>query len=115
MGCSRFFPPPSRRHGTDYDSKPLSSFPGIRLSRGEVLIRQEGSRSTGAASLRLGRGCSGCHKPSPGYDHLEERSFEFIPDHERSSMPTLSLDKDTISLRLWSGDASCFFSTACGV
>jgi transposase len=24
--------------------------------------------------------CSGCHKPSPGYDHLEERSFEFIPD-----------------------------------
>jgi transposase len=23
--------------------------------------------------------CSGCRKPAPGYDHLPERSFEFIP------------------------------------
>ena len=23
--------------------------------------------------------CSGCHQPSPGYDHLPERRFEFIP------------------------------------
>jgi len=23
--------------------------------------------------------CSGCHKPAPGYDHLPERIFEFIP------------------------------------
>ena len=23
--------------------------------------------------------CSGCHKPAPGYDHLSERRFEFIP------------------------------------
>ena len=23
--------------------------------------------------------CSGCHQPSPGYDHLDERRFEFIP------------------------------------
>ena len=23
--------------------------------------------------------CSGCHKPAPGYDHLPERHFEFIP------------------------------------
>jgi transposase len=23
--------------------------------------------------------CSGCHKPAPGYDHLPERGFEFIP------------------------------------
>ncbi len=23
--------------------------------------------------------CSGCQKPSPGYDHLDERRFEFIP------------------------------------
>jgi len=23
--------------------------------------------------------CSGCQKPAPGYDHLPERSFEFIP------------------------------------
>ena len=23
--------------------------------------------------------CSGCHHPAPGYDHLPERRFEFIP------------------------------------
>jgi transposase len=23
--------------------------------------------------------CSGCHRPAPGYDHLAERRFEFIP------------------------------------
>jgi transposase len=23
--------------------------------------------------------CSGCHRPAPGYDHLAERQFEFIP------------------------------------
>ena len=23
--------------------------------------------------------CAGCHKPAPGYDHLPERRFEFIP------------------------------------
>jgi transposase len=23
--------------------------------------------------------CSGCHRPAPGYDHLSERRFEFIP------------------------------------
>ena len=23
--------------------------------------------------------CSGCHKSAPGYDHLPERRFEFIP------------------------------------
>lgn len=23
--------------------------------------------------------CSGCHRPAPGYDHLPERRFEFIP------------------------------------
>jgi hypothetical protein len=23
--------------------------------------------------------CSGCHQPTPGYDHLPERRFEFIP------------------------------------
>jgi transposase len=28
----------------------------------------------GAAAL-----CSGCHQPAPGYDHLPERRFEFIP------------------------------------
>jgi transposase len=23
--------------------------------------------------------CSGCGRPGPGYDHLEERWFEFVP------------------------------------
>ena len=23
--------------------------------------------------------CSGCHQPAPGYDHLPQRCFEFIP------------------------------------
>jgi len=23
--------------------------------------------------------CSGCHQPAPGYDHLPQRRFEFIP------------------------------------
>ena len=23
--------------------------------------------------------CSGCQKPAPGYDHLTERRFEFVP------------------------------------
>jgi hypothetical protein len=23
--------------------------------------------------------CSGCQKPTPGYEHLAERRFEFIP------------------------------------
>ena len=23
--------------------------------------------------------CSGCHQPAPGYDHLPERRFEFVP------------------------------------
>jgi hypothetical protein len=36
----------------------------------EVAIRpREGSTTV----------CSGCHKPAPGYDHLPERRFEFIP------------------------------------
>src|SRR6266536_6712664 len=36
----------------------------------EVAIRpREGSAAV----------CSGCQKPAPGYDHLPERRFEFIP------------------------------------
>ena len=23
--------------------------------------------------------CSGCHRPAPGYDHLNQRGFEFVP------------------------------------
>ena len=36
----------------------------------EVAVRpRQGSRAI----------CSGCHQPAPGYDHLTERRFEFIP------------------------------------
>ena len=36
----------------------------------EVRVRPR----AGAAAI-----CSGCHRPAPGYDHLSERRFEFIP------------------------------------
>lgn len=29
--------------------------------------------------VRAAARCSGCHQPAPGYDHLPERRFEFIP------------------------------------
>lgn len=36
----------------------------------EIAVRpRQGSRAV----------CSGCHQPAPGYDHLTERRFEFIP------------------------------------
>jgi transposase len=36
----------------------------------EIAVRpRKGSRAV----------CSGCHQPAPGYDHLPERRFEFIP------------------------------------
>jgi transposase len=37
-----------------------------------IEIRVRPRRGAGAV-------CSGCHQPAPGYDHLPERSFEFIP------------------------------------
>jgi len=36
----------------------------------EVVVRPR----QGSAAI-----CSGCHRPAPGYDHLPERRFEFIP------------------------------------
>src|SRR5450631_2943204 len=36
----------------------------------EIAIRPR----TGSVAI-----CSGCHQPAPGYDHLPERRFEFIP------------------------------------
>ena len=36
----------------------------------EVIVRPR----QGSAAV-----CSGCHQPAPGYDHLAERRFEFIP------------------------------------
>jgi len=36
----------------------------------EIVLRPR----QGAAAI-----CSGCQKPAPGYDHLPERRFEFIP------------------------------------
>jgi len=37
-----------------------------------VEIRVRPRRGTAAV-------CSACHQPAPGYDHLSERRFEFIP------------------------------------
>jgi transposase len=43
---------------------------GPDKTRVEVDVRPR----AGAAAV-----CSGCHQPAPGYDHLPERGFEFIP------------------------------------
>ena len=44
----------------------------FRPDRKVIEIRVRPRR--GAAAV-----CSGCHQPAPGYDHLPERCFEFIP------------------------------------
>src|SRR5262249_60861464 len=55
------------------------------LNRGFVYQQARGSedRKGVVIEIRPRRGstaiCSGCHKPAPGYDHLPERIFEFIP------------------------------------
>jgi transposase len=45
--------------------------------------RLDRDRNTLEVVVRPRRGsaaiCSGCHRPAPGYDHLPERRFEFIP------------------------------------
>src|SRR5258707_13516475 len=66
-------------HGTDHHSKPLSSPSGIRLPirplrPDQKSIEVDVRPREGSAAV-----CSGCHQPAPGYDHLPERCFEFIP------------------------------------
>ena len=45
-----------------------------RFSPDRKVIEIEVRPRVGSAAL-----CSGCHQPVPGYDHLPERRFEFIP------------------------------------
>jgi len=45
-----------------------------RFGPGKKTIQVDVRPRQGAAAV-----CSGCHKPAPGYDHLPERRFEFIP------------------------------------
>jgi hypothetical protein len=58
--------------------------------------------------------CSRCHLPAPGYDQLAERRFESFLTTGAAAWPTLSPDKDTVSLRFWSGGFWSSFCTPCG-
>jgi transposase len=46
----------------------------IRFGPDKKTIQVDVRPRQGAAAV-----CSGCHKPAPGYDHLPQRRFEFIP------------------------------------
>ena len=54
-------------------------FPGFVYERARLCAPSQ----TIEITVRPRRGsrpvCSGCHKPAPGYDHLNQRSFEFVP------------------------------------
>jgi transposase len=45
-----------------------------RFSRDKKSIEVDVQPRAGSAAF-----CSGCHKPTPSYDHLPQRRFEFIP------------------------------------
>lgn len=45
-----------------------------RFGPGRKSIEVDVRPRAGSAAI-----CSGCHRPAPGYDHLPERRFEFIP------------------------------------
>src|ERR1022692_549072 len=67
------------RHGTDHDSKPLHHHRGFvyhhtRFGPDQKSVEVHVRPRAGSAAA-----CSGCHRPAPGYDHLPERRFEFIP------------------------------------
>jgi transposase len=61
----------------------LYHFPGFVYKR--ATLKSDGEHDIGHIEVevepRVGSKliCSGCHKPAPGYDHLNERHFEFIP------------------------------------
>ena len=54
-------------------------FPGFVYERARLCAPSQ----TIEITVRPRRGsrpvCSGCHKPAPGYDHLSQRRFEFVP------------------------------------
>ena len=45
-----------------------------RFGPGKKSIKVDIRPREGSAAI-----CSGCHQPAPGYDHLPERRFEFVP------------------------------------
>src|ERR1017187_3311714 len=47
---------------------------GARFSPDQKKLEVDVRPRKGSAAV-----CSGCHQPAPGYDHLPERRFEFIP------------------------------------
>jgi transposase len=49
-------------------------YTGARVSRDRTSIEVQVRPRRGSAAL-----CSGCHQAAPGYDHLAERRFAFIP------------------------------------
>ena len=49
-------------------------YQGARFSPDKKTLEVEVRPRAGSAAV-----CSGCHQPSPGYDRLPERRFEFIP------------------------------------
>jgi transposase len=66
-------------HGIDHDFKPLPSPSRIRLPTrplgpDQKSIEVDVRPREGSAAV-----CSECHHPAPGYDHLPQRCFEFIP------------------------------------
>ena len=70
---------PLPRHGTDHDSKPLSSLPRFCLPECLLQCRREKHRSGRTTPQGSAAVCSRCRLPAPGYDQLAERRFEFIP------------------------------------
>jgi transposase len=49
-------------------------YQGAKFSADQKTIEVRVRPRRGSAAV-----CSGCHQPRPGYDHLDERRFEFIP------------------------------------
>lgn len=49
-------------------------YQNARFGPGKKTIEVDVRPRRGATAV-----CSGCHKPAPGYDHLPERRFQFIP------------------------------------
>ena len=49
-------------------------YQGAKFSADQKTIEVRVRPRRGSAAV-----CSGCHQPCPGYDHLDERRFEFIP------------------------------------
>ena len=54
-------------------------FPGFVYERARHCAASQTIEISAPAAPRIATVCSGCHRPAPGYDHLNQRSFEFVP------------------------------------